>query len=370
VQKRQNEGGGGNCIMKKTECCCKTAKWIEGTIETRAGKINLVSTALSSEDRWGCFKARVSAFRMKYRISPGLYAVGNPDAGSPILVSANYKLSFDILRSSIAGLSAYILVLDTKGINVWCAAGKGTFGTEELIKRIKETGVGKLVNHKRIILPQLGAPGIHAHVVRKDTGFRVLFGPVRAKDIPYYLKNGYKASEDMRTVRFNFKDRFILTPMELTQVWKALLIYVATVLVLFGLQPAGIIFHNALYGGFHFILLGLLAIFSGSVLTPLLLPVIPFRAFSLKGFLVGIVTSFIYFYFLRTYNDIFLTIIIFLFFPTISSFLALQFTGSTPFTNISGVKKEVKIAMPFYIVLTAVSFILFVIYKLNSWGIV
>ncbi|UCB44903.1 MAG: acetyl-CoA synthase subunit gamma [Spirochaetota bacterium] len=356
--------------MKKPECCDKSAKWVEGSIETEAGRIDLVTTSLITADRWGRFKSRVSRFRMKYNVDPGLYAVGNPDDSSPILVSANYKLSFDILRSSIAGLSAYILVLDTKGINVWCAAGKGTFGTEELIRLIKETGLIKLVRHRKIILPQLGAPGIRAHVVQKETGFRVYYGPVYAKDIPDYLKNGYKATEDMRTVHFNFKDRLILTPMEITQVWKSLLIYIAIIFVLFGLQPQGIIFKEAVHGGFHFFLLGLLAIFTGSFLTPLFLPAIPFRAFSLKGFLVGIVTTFIYFYFLRVYTDVFLTIIIFLFFPVVSSFLALEFTGATAYTNISGVKKEVKIAIPFYIVITAISFILFVIYKLNQWGFV
>jgi CO dehydrogenase/acetyl-CoA synthase gamma subunit (corrinoid Fe-S protein) len=86
-------------------------------------------TRLSGKDRMGRFRSRVSGFRMHYRVDPGLYAVGSPNTDSPVLVSANYKLSFNTLRSNLDGLDAYILVLDTKGINVWCAAGKGTFGT-------------------------------------------------------------------------------------------------------------------------------------------------------------------------------------------------------------------------------------------------
>jgi CO dehydrogenase/acetyl-CoA synthase gamma subunit (corrinoid Fe-S protein) len=86
-------------------------------------------TRLSGKDRMGRFRSRVSGFRMYYRVDPGLYAVGSPNTDSPVLVSANYKLSFNTLRSNLDGLDAYILVLDTKGINVWCAAGKGTFGT-------------------------------------------------------------------------------------------------------------------------------------------------------------------------------------------------------------------------------------------------
>ena len=71
---------------------------------------------------------------MAYTVEPGLYSVGNPGNDSPVLVSANYKLTFDVLRRNLAGLNCWLLILDTKGINVWCAAGKGTFGTDELTK--------------------------------------------------------------------------------------------------------------------------------------------------------------------------------------------------------------------------------------------
>ena len=78
---------------------------------------------------------------MHYTVEPGLYAVGKPDERSPVLVTANYKLSFDKLRNELTGRNVWILVLDTKGINVWCSAGKGTFGTMELVGRIESTGL-------------------------------------------------------------------------------------------------------------------------------------------------------------------------------------------------------------------------------------
>ena len=95
---------------------------------------------------------------MGHRVHPGLYRLGNPMPDSPVFASANYTLSFDALRSALAGLDAYILVLDTKGINVWCAAGKGTFGTDELVR--SDYRSSHVVRHRTIILPQLGAPGI------------------------------------------------------------------------------------------------------------------------------------------------------------------------------------------------------------------
>src|SRR5208283_1677560 len=165
------------------------------------------SSEWSRSDHWGQVKCRISGFRMKYVVKPGIYALGEPGRESEVFASANYKLSFDILRRSLKGLNAWILALDTKGINVWCAAGKGTFGTEELIKRIRESRLPTVVDHKRIIVPQLCAPGVNAREVQKVTGFKVHFGPVYAKDIPAYLIAGYRKSDAMRQVKFPLFDR-------------------------------------------------------------------------------------------------------------------------------------------------------------------
>ncbi len=164
-----------------------TGDYIVGRTDTKTGKIPTVSTRLSKADKWGSLKVRLNINRMKYKVQPGLYAVGNPDADSPVLVSANYKLSFDALRKELTGIDAWILVLDTKGINVWCAAGKGTFGTDELVKRIEISGLEQVVNHRKMVVPQLGAVGVSAHQVRKRSGFSVIYGPVRASDIPVFL---------------------------------------------------------------------------------------------------------------------------------------------------------------------------------------
>ena len=97
-------------------------------MDSAAGSVAQVSANLRIADRLGAWKMRWGIGRMNYRVEPGLYAVGQPDSDSPVLVSANYKLSFDRLRCELDGLNVWILVIDTKGINVWCAAGKGTFG--------------------------------------------------------------------------------------------------------------------------------------------------------------------------------------------------------------------------------------------------
>lgn len=252
---------------------------IEGFSNPR-DQVTTISTDFTWADRWGTWQARWGINRMNYMVSPGLYAVGEPDETAPVLVTANYKMSFDRLRKELKGISAWILVLDTKGINVWCAAGKGTFGTAELVKRIAITGLDQIVSHRTIILPQLGAPGVAAHEVRKQSGFKVIYGPVRAVDLPIFLQSGMKADREMRTVRFTFMDRLVLTPIELVGTINPLLFIMALLLLL---QIAGLVMVtiNGLlaYGG---------AILIGTVVTPVLLPWIPGRAFAWKGWLLGL----------------------------------------------------------------------------------
>jgi len=125
------------------------------------------TSTLTARDRAIHVLARLGFNRNGWRVRPGLYRLGNPGPDGPVLVSANYKLSFDVLRSRLGGLDTYILVLDTKGINVWCAAGKGNFGTDELVSRIEKAGLADEVTTRRVIVPQLGATGVSAHEVYK-----------------------------------------------------------------------------------------------------------------------------------------------------------------------------------------------------------
>jgi hypothetical protein len=360
-----DEASRKTCLPKKERPAGES-----GTFMTAAGAIPKMSTDLTVSDYWEHIKCRTSAFRNNYTVEPGLYSAGAPDRNSDVLVSANYKLSFDALRKALRGLNAWVLVLDTKGINVWCAAGKGTFGTDELIRRVSITGLNKVVEHRRIIVPQLAAPGISAPEVKKAAGFKVCYGPVRAEDIGAYIAAGYKATREMRTVTFPFIDRLILTPMEINPAMKKYYpVYALIMLAIFGLQPGGIYFREALEGGLPFLLLGLISVSSGALLTPVLLPFIPFRSFAVKGWITGLLSVFLATNFMAAFGRLNIVLLIFsyLFFPLASSYIALQFTGSTTFTGISGVKKELKVSIPLYILGTVVSVLLLLVYKLFEW---
>ena len=160
--------------------CCGTcgpeapARWVSGAVETASGPVPRVATRWTWRDTLGAWAVRSGIGRMRYTVPPGLYALGVPKPESPLLVTANYKLSFDHVRRAMDGLDAWVLVLDTKGVNVWCAAGKGTFGTEELVERIARTEAARIVSHRVLVVPQLGAPGVAAHEVARRTGFRVV----------------------------------------------------------------------------------------------------------------------------------------------------------------------------------------------------
>jgi len=281
---------------------------------------------------WDHCLARWSINRAGHFVEPGLYALGRPGEDSPVFVTANYTISFDSLRSSLKGIDGYILVLDTKGINVWCAAGKGTFGTDELVRRIEATGLNTIVHHRVLILPQLGAPGVAAHEVKQRSEFKVEYGPVRAKDLPAYLQS-HRATPEMRRVHFNLGDRLVLIPVELIHVLVPALIIGA---VLFFL------------GGINSTLVAISAALAGVVLFPILLPWLPTPDFTSKGLFLGgiIVMLFILLrVFLGNGNAISWWLIgralsDLLIWPPVTAFIALNFTGSTTFTSRSGVRRE------------------------------
>jgi acetyl-CoA decarbonylase/synthase complex subunit gamma len=278
-------------------------------------------------------------------------------------VTANYKLSFDALRKNLSGENGWILVLDTKGVNVWCAAGKGTFGTKELVNRIRIVSLEKVVNHRRLILPQLGATGVAAHKVKEETGFNVHYGPVRASDIKKFINDGYRADREMRRVTFGFKDRIKLIPNDFMYGKFYLLGAMAALFLISGISSKGFSYTNFSGEGGPALLNVFLAYFSGIVITPLFLPYIPGRHFSLKGFITG-ATVFLILLILNLADNNDIELISWFFIITvISSFLAMNFTGSSTYTSLSGVKKEMKISVPFQIGFALIGIVLQVIGK-------
>ncbi len=308
-------------------------------LETPVGQVPRVSTALSFCDHLGACKVRWGIGRMSYMVPPGLYAVGHPAEDAPVVVTANYKMSYDIVRCTLAGRNCWLLVLETYGINVWCAAGKGTFGTGELVRRIAASGLAEVVSHRKLLLPILGAPGVSANEVARRTGFNVSYATIRAADLPEYLDNGMMTTPAMRELTFTFYERLVLIPVELVLALKSIAIVGGVALLsaaALGNLAAGIWSFAAYLG----------AVLAGIVLGPLLLPWLPGRSFALKGAAVGLVWGGLFYLLAGGARSVPVMVAIFLALPAVSAFHTLSFTGCSPFTSRSGVKKEMVIALP------------------------
>ena len=186
------------------------------------------------------------------------------------------------------------------------------------------------------------------------------------------MRAGYKKTKEMSTIKFSMLDRLVLTPMEINPAMKKFLWLAAGILLIFGLQPSGLLFAPAWFHGLPFLLLGLIAVFAGALVTPVLLPYVPFRSFAIKGWIVGMLSVLFagHFFSIVDKSNPLMMIVSYLFFPALSSYLALQFTGATTFTAMSGVKKELKIGIPMYIGAAGAFFVLMIVFKLKEWRVV
>jgi hypothetical protein len=335
--------------------CCGTGEvrgqGVAGQAVAGTSAIRPTGSTLSARDRLGHLFARWGVRRVAHRVDPGLYSIGVPGPEAPVFVTANYALSFDALRAALGGTDAYLLVLDTRGINVWCAAGKGTFGTDELVGRIESTGLAGVVSHREMVLPQLGATGVSAHEVRRRSGFAVRYGPVRAEDIPRFMST-VEATREMRTVRFDLKDRLVLIPVELVHV--ILPCVLSAVILLFVAGPMAAWSAVA-------------AFVAGAVLFPVLLPWLPTPNFSTKGYMLGVVVALPFagaawsgYAAGPAWARLGWPLVYILGLPQVVSFLALNFTGSTTFTSKTGVKREIRAYFPPMVWLLGVSLLLLI----------
>ena len=323
-----------------------------GFTETGNGAVPQVKTVLDFKDQLGTLRARSGIARNQYKLNPGLYCVGSPTPESPVLVTANYKLSFDALRKELTDLAVWILVIDTRGINVWCAAGKGTFSANEIALQVQRAGLEKIVSHRELILPQFAASGVAAYQLKKKCGFKAIFGPLRAKDIPQFLQNSNRADEKMRTVTFSFSERLVLVPVEIVLVWK---FFVLITVISFAISGIGqeiyslqtMLTRGLVAGGATFS-----AIFAGALLMPILLPWLPGRQFWFKGAVVGAFSGLAYVLTIMTGAGIVEKAGIWFWIVAASSYMAMNFTGATPFTSLSGVEKEMRKGLPAQLICT------------------
>lgn len=157
----------------------------------------------------------------------GLIKIGKPDRNSPVFLTCNYHLTVERVRKAVKGLNAYLLVANSRGDNVWCSATGGHFTDHDVISVLKTSGIEELVDHRNVILPQLAATGIEGKSVSKKTGWKVIWGPVYAKDIPEFVDQNFTKSTRMTAVEFPFVQR-----IEMAAMWAFPFSVIASLLIL------------------------------------------------------------------------------------------------------------------------------------------
>jgi len=275
-------------------------------------------------------------------IDPGLYKSGNPDKTSPIVVTANYEFTYIKVMRDLKGLDAWVLCVDSNGINVWCAARGNDFGNNQLIEAVEATGLKDITERKTLILPQLSAGGVATPELQKKSKnfpFRVVFGPVWSKDLPEFVKNRPARKPDrMKLAKFTLKHRFrgfiTHTTFLLRKIF--LLPIIAVFLIFLVLNLTGL-FSKLWWAGEL-----LLWIIISNFLITFLFPISKFtRRFIYKGILFGILNTIVLgalTYFLH--NSIFYVLWSTAFFFWISFFSTMSLSGYTMATSPSEIQEE------------------------------
>jgi len=145
----------------------------------------------------------------------GLRVFSKPNRHSPVLVTANFDLTVRRVTKVLTQnqIDCYLLVVNTKGINVWCAAKGGHFTADQVVSVIKTSGISELVDHRQLILPQLCACGVNPREIYNKTGWHTKFGPAYAGYVPQYIESGFQKTVKMNLVEFPIKERLEMAAM-------------------------------------------------------------------------------------------------------------------------------------------------------------
>jgi len=140
-------------------------------------------------------------------VEPGLREIATPDRNSPIVVTGNFHLTVRRVEKALKGQNCYLLVVQSRGINVWCASAGGEMNTHSIITALKTSGIGERVDHRELILPQFSAPGIDTRLLKKATGWKAKWGPAYADELPAFFANAHTKKQEQCYARFSLSFR-------------------------------------------------------------------------------------------------------------------------------------------------------------------
>ncbi len=118
-----------------------------------------------------------------------IYAINNPGADAPFIVTTNFSLTYFIVSSEIEGgkMPAHLGIVDAEGLSVLTAWAAGKFVPERIAKFVKESGISDTLSHREVIIPGAVA-GISGELQEELDGWTVTVGPYEAAELPAFLK--------------------------------------------------------------------------------------------------------------------------------------------------------------------------------------
>jgi len=205
----QDLAGAGYQVLREEELSSGGLKlWIAQILpEAPLPEPGELKAGWGSGDWLDSFFLWLTSHLLKIPFLPGLYRIGNPGAESPLLTTANYRLTVNLVRKYLKGFNVWLLVNDTRGVNVWCSAGERNFSASEIAITLAASQADRLIQRRELILPKLCLNGVRLGEVKARSGFVARIGPVYAKDLPAYLSAGGELGAGMDRIRFNFQNR-------------------------------------------------------------------------------------------------------------------------------------------------------------------
>jgi acetyl-CoA decarbonylase/synthase complex subunit gamma len=304
------------------------------------------------------------------QVPAGLYALGRPERGSPVLVTGNFRLTFDRVRCDLAGRDCWIICMDTHGLDVGSAAAAGLLGCGEIAEAIATTRIAELVDHRDCVIPPDATVGMRPDAGLKASGFRFIVGPRRSVDLPSFIDERMTLTPSMQAASFTFSERLALTPGELSRGLSLFPGFAFTALLYAGLGPGGVNLGRAMSEGWQFLTLGLATIVCGCLIAPLLPPSAPRIPHFARGWAVGAAGTAALLFGARIMagESWYAVAACGAFFPAAAAFFSLRFGAASPFATERERAREKRIFLSLGIVAAAVTTAALVLAKITRWG--
>ena len=287
--------------------------------------------------------AWIFLFSRTFMVRPGLYYTGSNDPEVPLLVTGNFYLTIFLLVRRLRQYNVRLLVINTEGINVWCSAGKGKFSAREIISKARDCDLLEENKKLKLILPKLSLSGVNLVELRR-AGINPVIGPVYAKDVPEFLNSGKITDRSYDRIRFGIKHRtFTALPSAVQFLFYFLGIYVIS----FGWLEQSIVWIATVLAFIY----------------PILFPYLPGKLFAVKGISLGTAAAWLVLIFslISDPGDLISNLYLLAFILATSILVGLSYTGNSPISNYTLVRKEIAKFLPVLLVIYVISLVLYVL---------